>query len=245
MKIPITMLVLFTVVIISHSTVVAETSKNSLGKNRDPERYDGKTECRLCFRGKPASNCCFFAVLESGFLTKSSASDQDKFPQDMYPQDKFPPEWVLTNDFGLMMMLGSVHAIGASFFILSTDECSRFGVRSRYRRWLSKDVSLDLTAGIIFGGDESWGFHNDKGLISSVSIGIADLISFDFMYERIGYGRTYTDYSSWDNPTVINTYRNTSSVYVGISGRSYFAPIAPVIFIIWYCAAASSFYGVF
>jgi len=170
-------------------TAAAEVSENSNDTTQNSGQYVGKPGCRLCFRGRPANKCCFFAVLESGFLVSSTASDRD-----------WDPGWVLSNDIGLLRTLSSRHAAGVSLVTLSVFERFRVGIRSRYRRWLGKATSLDLTAGYVFYGD-------DKALIASASIGIADMISFDMVQER--------------------------SLYVGISGRSILSPIATAVFLIW------------
>jgi hypothetical protein len=37
---------------------------------------------------------------------------------------------------------------------LSANAQHRFGVKPRYRRWLDNSISLDLGAGVLFGGRE-------------------------------------------------------------------------------------------
>lgn len=203
-----------------------------------PDPVSDSTErvgrCRICLPDRPDKNCCFVLVVETGYLF---ATNRDH-------TDKFPPSEFLTFDLGLIRRITQKDAIGATISILNTDEYSRFGIRSRYRRWLDKQLSLDLTAGVVLGGDESHNTNIGSGLIASASLGIRDLIAFDLLLIRAKYTTRNEIYDRVGTPPRIETDSfSETNIYLGITGRSYMAAVAAALWATAALVAAASFSG--
>ncbi len=89
------------------------------------------TPHEFCFRGRPGAFCKEFAITELAYGRSA-------------PTQLVDPN-VVTWDLGAMRNVGPRSAVGGS--IQFTTRFS-VGLKARYRRWLSKDVSLDIAPGV-------------------------------------------------------------------------------------------------
>lgn len=88
----------------------------------------------LCFRGRPLPPCDSFLLTEFGVAFNGSE------------------ERLWSWELGFMKNVGTHDAVGAAAFRIAGPGTVT-GVRARYRRWLTSSVSLDLSPGVILGGD--------------------------------------------------------------------------------------------
>jgi hypothetical protein len=65
-------------------------------------------------------------------------------------------------DLGWAMNVGPAYAVGATAFLGGDNVRAHFGVRARFRRWLARNVSLDVAPGVILAGEE----ENDAALLA-------------------------------------------------------------------------------
>ncbi|UCG61718.1 MAG: hypothetical protein JSV52_00055, partial [Candidatus Zixiibacteriota bacterium] len=97
--------------------------------------------CGTFCRGKPLDSCQSFWVLESGFLARLGDSDV---------REKDGRASVFL-ELGHMKNITSNSAVGASVYCSGVGG-DLFGIKGRYRNWLSRKTSLDFSPGIILGG---------------------------------------------------------------------------------------------
>ncbi len=92
---------------------------------------------RLCFIAKPLPHCRSFLVTEAHVRYRLSGTEPGVYP---------------TAELGWMVNGRGKHSYGFSVFGGQeiTWETTRAGLKGRYRRWLGKDMSLDLSAGLVF-----------------------------------------------------------------------------------------------
>jgi outer membrane murein-binding lipoprotein Lpp len=97
---------------------------------------------RFSFKPKPLSECKSFLITEFGL-----AYGLDK------PSDR-TNLGLITWEFGYMVNRDEHSAIGGTVFISSEGDRPqvRFGLKGRYRYWLSKDQSLDIAPGVLITG---------------------------------------------------------------------------------------------
>jgi len=169
-----------------------------------------EAESKVCFRCKPTGNCKISPYLKSGYYFNISPPNE---------LEKIRTN-VLSFEIGFIYRIRNKIAFGTSFLILATEEDERFGIQARYRKWLNNHLSLELTTGILFKRIDSDNISNGTGLVSNVSLNIDDLLSIDLMFDYLKYNGLYKGkhYS-----------KNTSSLFLGISGCSYFSLVIPII----------------
>ena len=91
---------------------------------------------QICFRGKPLPECRSFFVTEAGLSIRLDSHSQSESRS-------------LTFEVGYMVNRGTSSALGATVFLRGVDPVSGIGVRPRYRYWLTKESSLDISPGIL------------------------------------------------------------------------------------------------
>src|SRR5574341_969009 len=120
----------------------------------------------LCFRGRPAAACRSFFITESGGNVLVA-------PNSLYRQLKAQLE------FGLMRNVGPRSALGGTAFVESNlDDETYVGVKPRYRRWISRVVAIDLSAGPRL--DTQTG---ELGAMVQGGVSFADWVSFTSQVE--------------------------------------------------------------
>jgi hypothetical protein len=132
----------------------------------------------LCWRGKP--ECGSFVVTEMGALYRL---DDYPFPVDVEPL-------VFSFDVGWMKNLDRRRAVGVTGYALANDDFTRFGIRPRYRRWLSQNTSLDISPGILLAGEDPDITYDPPGFVFGVTANAQDLIAVTLEAECARY-RTY------------------------------------------------------
>jgi hypothetical protein len=144
----------------------------------------------LCWRGKP--ECGSFVVTEMGVL----------YRLDDYPFQGDPSRIVLTFDVGWMKNLSQRNAVGVTGSAIVGD-ATRLGIRPRYRRWLSKGTSLDVSPGILLSGEDPGIDYVAPGFVLGASLNEGDLVALTLETEYARYREyqypslSYQDRSDW------------------------------------------------
>lgn len=139
----------------------------SLGGSPKPKRFSWK--------GAPLPYCKSFLLTEAELAYRFNSP-----PKFNNRQHSF-----LSWDLGIMVNRGEHSAIGGTLF-LGIDDAStamRFGIRPRYRRWLSRTSSLDFSTGIFVvkpdaGSERLLGLSGHVGLNLSNWFGFAGRVEF-------------------------------------------------------------------
>jgi len=143
-----------------------------------------------------------------------------------YPQDK--EGFVFTADFGLMFNNKSSKAFGGTIHLAADDDGTRFGIGPRYRIWLGPKTAIDLSPRIMFGGSDNSVRRKFPGFSFSASYSLSELLSFDTYFQIIPYEMTNYQYAP-PGPVIPQIVKDTETgLYLGISGRSYLAPVVPL-----------------
>ncbi len=97
---------------------------------------------QLCLKAYPKPECQSFLITEFSYMNRFHLSS--KLPSYVY-DDAFLFSWEL----GLMKNITPRYALGGTFYTAVDDEGSRVGIKARIRRWLSRELSIDLAPGIL------------------------------------------------------------------------------------------------
>lgn len=132
---------------------------------------------------------------------------------------------MLTVDLGMMHNLNDKFAIGASLYGSTSDYAATLGIRARVRRWLDNSRGIDVSAGLLFTGNEGGGYGSNDykwpGFISSVSVDMFRWLSVDLSLETL----RNKDYRSFnrDGSFSLNKSESVTSLYIGVNGKDYVA----------------------
>jgi hypothetical protein len=146
----------------------------------------------LCWRGKP--ECGSFIITEMGFL----------YTIDDYPFAGGGSRLALTFDAGWMKNLSARHAVGFTGYAAVSDDVTRLGIRPRYRRWLSRTSSVEVSPGILLSGEDTAIDYDPPGFIVGATVNHRDLIALTLETEYSRY-RVYV----YGEPPV-TSYQHTS-----------------------------------
>ncbi len=164
-------------------------------------------------RGKPLPECSYFTIIETGGYFKIAGTGTSE---------------MMTGDVGLMFNINKNSAIGGTFGFFSDDDGLTFGVGPRYRKWLDRYTAIDISPRIFLfsTGDRKLKF---PVLALSGSIAFYELFSIDVYYR---FAR-YTENQGLLAPVPTREIEE-SKIHLGISGRSYFAPVVPLVLLLGY-----------
>ena len=133
----------------------------------------------LCWRGKP--ECGSFMVTEAGLL----------YRVDDYPFPGMDTNLAAVFEVGYMKNISPKEAVGATGYALVSD-LTRLGICPRYRRWLSHSTSVDLSAGVLLGGEDPAIDYDPPGFLLGASYNMKDLLALTLESEYSRY-RDYGD----------------------------------------------------
>lgn len=147
---------------------------------------------RLCFRGQPAQFCRMFAVTEFGYARLAGRAPTENFGQ------TYVEPHVVMWELGLMRNTDARSALGATVLLTS-----RFsvGLKGRYRRWLWRDISVEIAPGVIVYDDRD--FARAPAFTGHVLLNLEDVLSVGGMLEASRFG---TDYFGGPPTTITKPY---------------------------------------
>jgi hypothetical protein len=167
-----------------------------------------------CYRGRPSPKCKTFWITEFGY---SFRLDQQP---GRYPSDA---NFYFTWEYGLMGNLNQKSALGAAFMLGADDDGHRYGVKSRYRRWLDKTVSVDLGAGVLFGGENNQFNPRFPGMTSHIGLNFGDWLALTTHVEIIRL-----EIAPFERPQT-RTTKTDVAWYAGAKLGSYPGLIASIV----------------
>jgi len=170
---------------------------------------------QFCFRGKPKPECNLFMIFEFGVTPKIYQNDS--------PSQDESQSFMWTYELGLMTNLNEKNALGGSLYAALDDNGSRFGLKSRYRRWLGRHFSLEVSPGILIGIKDNSYSARGAGFTGHVGLNIADLLIYTVQIEVIPYAGTIYQY-----PSFRTVKGNDVTWYSGLKLGSYAGVIGGV-----------------
>lgn len=105
-----------------------------------------------CFHARPAPECrVFFTTNAGGYLTSARTNGGSSFRAIV--------------DLGVMVNASPSNAIGASWFLTMDEDELTTGPAIRYRRWLTRDGSLEVALGTPVAGSRNFKAGSVFGLV--------------------------------------------------------------------------------
>lgn len=165
-----------------------------------PANGDTVGPASLCFTARPRPWCRWFLVTEANFYYRLHPTFKPFEPTG-------PPvgtEWYLSADVGWMWNVSTRSAVGASIFAGHEFgwEGYPYGLRGRYRWWLSSRSSLGASGGIVFGSSQGMG--EDPGFTGRLTVGLGDLLLLSAQLDYVPalllveqYYEEYKDYKDY------------------------------------------------
>jgi hypothetical protein len=143
-----------------------------------------------------------------------------------YPQDK--EGFIFVADLGAMFNTKNSKAWGGSFHLAADDDGTRFGIGPRYRIWLGPKTALDFSPKLMFGGSDNSVKRKFPGFALSASYSMSDLISIDTYFQIIPYETSIYQFGNPPIPGPAIVEDTETGLYLGVSGRSFLAPVIPL-----------------
>jgi hypothetical protein len=158
-----------TAAVLEHSKTVP--SPYDPGPNGRPGRIPP-----LTWRGRPLAETRSFLITEFGVLARI----------DDNPYIVADPRIAFSFDLGWMKNISENGAVGFSGYALVSDPTTRMGIRARYRRWLSQKTSIDVSPGVLLGGEDSGIEYDPPGFVLGATLNAGDLVALtvDAEYAR-------------------------------------------------------------
>ena len=130
----------------------------------------------LTWRGRPLAEARSFMITEFGVLARI----------DDNPYTSSDSRIAFSFDLGWMKNISESGAAGFSGYALVSDPTSRLGLRARYRRWLSRGTSIDISPGVLLGGEDSGIEYDPPGFVLGATLNAGDLVALtvDAEYAR-------------------------------------------------------------
>jgi len=159
-------------------TVPSPYDPESNGREESPG--ENRTSLRripaLTWRGRPLAETRSFMITEFGVLARI----------DDYPYIGVDSRMAFSFDLGWMKNISESGAVGFSGYALVSDPTTRMGIRARYRRWLSQRTSIDISPGILLGGEDSGIEYDPPGFVLGATLNAGDLVALtvDAEYAR-------------------------------------------------------------
>jgi hypothetical protein len=151
----------------------------------------------LTWRGYPYPETRSFLITELGVMRRL----------DRYPFPSRTSRTAVTFDLGWMKNVGTRHAIGFSGYAMPGDQ-TRLGIRARYRRWLSRGLSVDVSPGVILGGEDSGANYDAPGFVLGTTLNAGDLFAVMIDTELARYWEF-----AEDSPPFVTRVNHTDVTY--------------------------------
>ena len=121
----------------------------------------------LTWRGRPLAETRSFMITEFGVLARI----------DDYPYGGDDSRIQFSFDLGWMKNISPRDAVGGSGYAVVSDPTTRLGLRARYRRWLSRGSSIDVSPGVLLGGEDSAIEYDPPGFVLGATLNAGDLVA--------------------------------------------------------------------
>jgi hypothetical protein len=176
----------------------------------------GSGHAGWCFRGKPGSECSAFWILEFAVSGRLDEPPTARLREG--------PAYHVTGELGQMFNSGSRTAFGGTLYVGGDDDGSRFGVKGRFRRWLTPAVSLDLSPGILIAGTNNEFELEFPAFVGHAGLNLGDWIGLFAETEMIRYGSPEIGFEGETSPGTDLAW------YAGVKLGSYSGIVATIAF---------------
>ena len=160
------------------------------------------THRKISFRPRPKSGCDLFWITETGAMYRVAGGSRLLID----PGEEKEPRFFFSGELGLMKNRTKNTAIGGTLYFGISSDIYRFGIKGRYRYWMSRKSFLDLAPGLILGGGDSKSDLNLPGLTGHLGVGFSDWVhlagqieimrhTFKQLYVGAPTGRKWTEVS--------------------------------------------------
>ena len=171
-----------------------------------------------CFLARPKPRCSSFWIIESSLLFRQSGHNVRE------GKEKF----LITGNLGYMANLDTTNTIGGSIFVSGDDDSGKFGLCFRYRKWLGRRMSLDVSPGIILLSSDNYLDSKPPGFIMTVSLGKPNWFLATVHWEVLKVSGEY-----WTSGYQLKHAEGTqSALYMGITSSHWWALAWPVVMIV-------------
>lgn len=136
-----------------------------------------KGDLRPCFRGRPLRGCGVFAITEAGYRYQLTP--------------RAGPRHLVDVELGFMMNFNQTMAWGGTAFIAGNfDGESRWGLKGRYRYWLSRWASVEAGAGVLYVTEIAGLDPSGPAFTGQLAFNMADFGSVTGTVDAFGRGDT-------------------------------------------------------
>ena len=159
-----------TAALLEHSETIPspyDTEPNGRELSSGENRPSRRRIPALTWRGRPLAETRSFLITESGVLARI----------DDNPYIGGDSRIAFSFDLGWMKNISEHGAVGFSGYALVSDPTTRLGIRARYRRWLSQKTSIDISPGVLLGGEDSGIEYNPPGFVLGATWNAGDLVA--------------------------------------------------------------------
>ena len=179
------------------------------------------------FRGRPSPEQRGFTLVQVGAVRQLGSTVD------------YEPKSATVMDLGHMWNVSPRHSIGGSLSLATNETFTRVGWKPRYRRWISRTVSVDLAPGVFYSvpGDGEPEF-SPVGFVGESSLNFGDWVSVTSMVHVVGTTRRYYDHGEGPAPSpsvppkVTEVSRTEGSAYLGVKAGGEAAIGATVVSIV-------------
>jgi len=134
---------------------------------------------------------------------------------------------MFTGNLGVMFNSTRHFALGGTVHLAANDAGLRLGIGPTGRRWLTRSVAVEARPLLLIPILYSSSVEREKlGFAMATSLSAADWVSLDGYVQVLPYSQYYYDFDTRTDKRIHDT---EIGVYVGISGRSYLAPLIPAV----------------
>ncbi|HKJ00972.1 MAG TPA: hypothetical protein VJ997_00920 [Longimicrobiales bacterium] len=194
-----------------------------------------------CFRGKPLPDCKTFWIVEMQGLipmaqtTRRVTSGSDDY---RYTVEVKAFENVVEWNVGHMVNVGEGYALGGIITVGTGGSDPLTGLRLRGRKWLNKDLSLELEAGLLRTDGGGSRFAGLSGWTSDLRLNIRDQGSFFVRYDGVSLPEQSYPFNSYLDPGGVH-----HGISLGASAGSVPALVATGALGIFYAVLVALYIG--
>lgn len=183
------------------------------------------------YHGRPLPECRNFLLIETDWHMRFSD----------YNVRSDKADFLFSAELGFMHNFTTRSSLGLTLYGSGDDDAGQFGLRARYRFWINRIMSLDISPGVLFAGSDNYMNPQYPGFIGSIALGFNDILAISLLvqvisFENLGYSvdLPYTE----EDKFIFLEEGTQTSWYVGIRGGSLTAAVIPIVLTVLYAATA-------
>jgi hypothetical protein len=162
------------------ATVLALVAALASAPGADAQSVDTESgEAKVaCFRGQPLPRCKSFWIVEMQGSTPLLQTERFTYIDDTRQLRHDTFDSVLEWNLGHMVNVGDRHALGGVITVGTGNTDPLTGIKLRARRWMGRDVSLEVETGLVRSNATDTQFPGVNGGTADVRLNIRDQGTF-------------------------------------------------------------------